>query len=410
MDSDRTTAREGRRQIDHLHVSVAALSIRDDPLDLSDELTLAKAAVLYADRVTLLGPKVVLLSYVDRLARGTRSERDAILLRMLRELPQSAELFSQLDTLSREAGRLGATFAALIRGIGLAWLRWQTSGAIRPLADRTKYDEFRVAINAGVLTLDPLTKTGDPAPLDDVAAEMADAIGAAARASGMSPPREAPAQRVILERFVERLAAILEPDSQTEPLFDDNVRPLVDGLSHIARKMGVPLMAPPTEPAVATTLIGTVPTFPDAPMNEILGARRALRGALVRFRSAIMRFSAEVSATPGSAAFEQEIAALYRRDIAPALEELKETEADLRLDRELARHGLRSATEVTAGALALGAFHLIDAHVLAQALVAVAPAIGKVGSGIIEDHRAAHREERQNRFVFLHRLGKRLDG
>jgi hypothetical protein len=143
-------------------------------------------------------------------------------------------------------------------------------------------------------------------------------------------------------------------------------------------------------------------------MSEILDARRALRRALPRFRSAVVIFSQELAALPGDASFEREVSVLYRRDVAPALEELREIEHDLRLDRELVRRGLGATKEVTAGVLALTALQQLDVDAAAKALAALTPAAGKIGHGIFEDHRAAGQQRRRNRFVFLHELKRRL--
>ena len=394
------------RAVDKLYVSVATFSV-GEPLDLGLELALTKAAVLYADHVTLIGPKVVMLSYVDRLTRGSRRDRDVISMRMISELPDGAHLVRQLNDLAANHARVGGMLRALVVAFALAWLRWEIPRAVRPLERETMHSEFTRAARAGVLTLDPLTKDGQPPHIDEVADQMAGTISAAMRTvavAGESPE----AQNRILETFQERLLALLSPGSPSEPLFDQNVRPIVEGLAYFAERAGLSVVRPSSETAIASALIGTVPTFPDAPMGEILSARRALQPSLVRFRSAIVSFSRELTKLPGDAKFEREVSELYRRDVAPALEELKAIESDLRLDRELVRHGLKATNEVRTGALALAALRHFDVDAIVSALVAAAPAAGKIGGGILEDHRAQGIARRQNRFLFLHELKGRL--
>src|SRR5438132_6376222 len=143
-------------------------------------------------------------------------------------------------------------------------------------------------------------------------------------------------------------------------------------------------------------------------------ARSSTQGArsVTRFHVSVRplsSFSQELTVLPGDASFDREVGVLYRRDVAPALEELKEIQHDLHLDRELVRHGLGATKEITAGALALTALQQLDVDAAAKALAALAPAAGRIGHGILEDHRAATERRRKNRFVFLHELKRRLD-
>jgi hypothetical protein len=394
------------RAVDKLYVSVATFSV-GEPLDLRLELALTKAAVLYADHVTLIGPKVVMLSYVDRLTRGSRRDRDVISMQMLGELPDGAHLLRQLDDLAANYARVGGMLRAVVLAFALAWLRMAIPRAARPLERETMYSEFKIAARAGVLTLDPLTKDGQPPHIEEVADQMAGTIAAAMRTAAVAG--ESPeAQSRILETFQERLLALLSPGSPSEPLFDQNLRPILEGLAYFAERTGLSVVRPSSETAIANALIGTVPTFPDAPMGEILSARRALQSSLARFRSAIVSFSREVTKLPGDATFEREVGELYRRDVAPALEELKAIESDLRLDHELMRHGLKATNEVRTGVLALAALRHFDVDAIVSALVAAAPAAGKIGGGILEDHRTQGIARRQNRFLFLHELKGRL--
>jgi hypothetical protein len=392
--------------VDKLSVSVATFSV-GEPLDLGLELALTKAAVLYADHVTLIGPKVVMLSYVDRLTRGSRRDRDAISMRMIGELPEGVQLRKQLDDFAAKYARVGGMVRTTVLALALAWLRFAIPRAMRPLERQTMYSEFTRAARAGVLTLDPLTRDGQPARIEEVADQMAGTISAALKATAAAGQFQETPNR-ILETFQGRLLALLSPGSPSEPLFDQNVRPIVEGLAHFAERAGLSVTRPSSETAIANALIGTVPTFPDAPMSEILSARRALHLPLARFRSAIVSFSREVAELPGDATFEREVAALYRRDVGPALEELRAIENDLRLDRELVRHALKANSEVRTGALALVALRHFDVDAVVSALVALTPAAAKIGSGILEDHRAQGVVRRQNRFLFLHELGRRL--
>lgn len=258
-----------------LHITVAAFST-GEPLDLGQELTLTKAAVLYADRVTLVGPKVVLISYVDRFMRAGAADKNAVILEMTRVLPGGADALAGLDQLARQRGGAVGVYARQMRDRALADARRNIDSALAPLITQTRFSEFRQAIAADVLALDPLTIDERPARMAEIGQELAAMLAGAARNSGLLPPDAAPAARQeILDRFQERILALLASSTQSQPLFDDNTGRLAEGLAFFAQKLGASVVLP-AEPALAGALIETVPSFPDAPMDEILDARRRL--------------------------------------------------------------------------------------------------------------------------------------
>ena len=144
--------------IARLDITVAALSTGDS-LDFSRELALTKAAVLYGDRVTLVGPKVTLVSYVERLRSGTRDERDRLFLRMLRALPQGDEALRRMDVLAAE-GPAQRRAVTRLKGQLLTRARSEIDDALEPILQQTQYEEFSRAIRSGIVELDPLTPDG----------------------------------------------------------------------------------------------------------------------------------------------------------------------------------------------------------------------------------------------------------
>lgn len=103
-DTCRTVGRRGRAKLKRdeqsaagrvgapeTHVTVAAL--RNAPgHDLSQEIALVKAALLYADRVTLASPQVLLYGSLLPLVAGSESTREALMEESLGSLnPEAAQ-------------------------------------------------------------------------------------------------------------------------------------------------------------------------------------------------------------------------------------------------------------------------------------------------------------------------------
>lgn len=121
-----------------------------------------------------------------------------------------------------------------------------------------------------------------------------------------------------------------------------------------------------------------------------------------------MKLSKEVALSPGTDDFQRYVAELYRRQVAPALLELKEIQAELNLASELSRHTLASSKEVTAGFVALAAIQALNLDAALKTLVAFMPALGKISSRVLEERRALNQERRSNRFLFLYEAERRL--
>lgn len=96
------------------------------------------------------------------------------------------------------------------------------------------------------------------------------------------------------------------------------------------------------EAALARFLVGRIEAFPTASIDVILDVRRRLGPALVRFRSAVLAASCELPPIDNAGPDERELAAVYRRLIAPELQ---------RLDEELDDLGARAALRRGVGSM-----------------------------------------------------------
>ena len=88
-----------------------------------------------------------------------------------------------------------------------------------------------------------------------------------------------------------------------------------------------------TEVSSAAAFMGYLPYFPHLPMDEVLDLRRRLSEPLRSFRGALAKLSRDFEARSFDEAFEVEVQDAWRLQVAPALEEIRET---------LAEHGFLS--------------------------------------------------------------------
>lgn len=380
-------------------------------LDLNHELRLTKAALLYADQVSLAGPKVQALAYVDRFRTASAPEQDAMVRRMVHVMPGGAEALSQLDGFVRARGGLTAVRARQARDKLFSQTRDELTQKIGELLSQAAFEQFLEALDSGNLVLEPLL--GNAKPRASEAADfLVGALSAAAAAQGAATTNAEPKEalnRGVMERVVDLIIRLLEPGSGSQPLFDATIGDMAHSLVKLARVGGADADVDfGREPALATQLMGTVPAYVDAPMSEILDARRALREPLIRFRAAVSSFAETVAAIPPGPDFEQEVALLYRKTVAPELLQLEEIQRELRLDRELVRHTLAAGKDAVAGVVAVAAVRAMDLDAIAQAVAAVAPAGAKIASSILEERRELGQRRRENRVLFLYELAHRF--
>lgn len=212
----------------------------------------------------------------------------------------------------------------------------------------------------------------------------------------------------LLDAFLARLLAVLVGSTDSLPLFDRDVGQLAHALTDVLAHLGVPVRRISAEPVLAKGLIESLPSFSDAPMDEVLDARRALSPTLARFRAAIARFSDRLQLDTLAQPAQSEIALLYRQEVAPALEELHEMQKDLRLGHQLARHSVISGRDITKPVLGLVLASAIDVDAIVRALLALTPTAADIAGRVIGERHEIGARRRENQFLFLYEADRRL--
>jgi hypothetical protein len=253
----------------------------------------------------------------------------------------------------------------------------EMADAIIDMLDRAHVHEIELALQAGVLEIDPLGMQGK---------------------AGWSPDE-------VTAAVTSLMSDVLAADSSTYPMFNDLTRGLAQGLLRNGALSGADL-APATQAGIAGRLISGLEAFPAAPMDVVLDARQKLRDPLVRFRAGVIRLSREARVTPLDPQFPRAADELYREHVAPALLEIKELSAESGLLSAL-RHAVpASARDIAVIAMAVANMHGAD-DLWRAATATAATAADLIGRTAIRQ-RELHRERDRNEFVFLYEAERRL--
>ncbi len=268
------------------HVTVAVAPPEGVP-DLRDEVALVRAGLLYGDRVALVSPGASLLR---RLVTG------AALCTSPRQ---------RLDLLASVAGDLGlgASPLALQKRLGEPGIArtvehlWRAfEGRLERAAFASGLGELAVAERAGALEIVDLAGADLPADLAACAADDYAARVLAAVASGATYPLlDGPTGEGVRQRL-------------------DLSRPRAREARHIA---------------LAAHLVERLPLFDLATVAETLDIRADLAAPLARFRGAVLEFSEAIArGAPERSAWDADFARdaehVYRRDVAPAVEDIRD--------------------------------------------------------------------------------------
>lgn len=174
-----------------MHITIVAAGNHSPGFALAHEIELVKAAVLYADRVTLASPRTTMVAMVGALSGVSGRDRTEALLAMASQLPQAHTLNAAYTTLKRKRHKTKDELLALKRlECELAKAGDDLLARAAEIATEAGLNALLPAIEEGVLDLDPLgSGEGDT--------------------------------DVMVERMSELIQDIVAPASTTLPMFDD---------------------------------------------------------------------------------------------------------------------------------------------------------------------------------------------
>jgi hypothetical protein len=358
-----------------------AITTSPQGLSLTNEVRLLKPALLYADHVTLYSPTAAL--FASTATVGQMGEAGMIdLLRQVGPLinPDAVAALDLYDQMLRKKRKTREEMQAilqlkrLLQDSSIEWLE-----KVEEMLEAAGAAELTPALDAGLVTIDPLVREGDAG--DDA----------------------------LFEAYMTRLRDLMT-SKHVYPLLDGGTGDLVRAaVSEGAWELGDAAGRRGKQVSGASRFMERLPAFPEATMAEILDIRDRLRPPLVRFRAAMIEMERLIDAAAHDEAFEAEVADLYLEKVAPALLEIEEAVGDDKYLRQLAGNLVGDAKTYASGGLTLAV--AMFAHV--PNLVAAATGLG-VGAATAAgqaawDHARSNREMERHQLFFLYKLGDLLE-
>ena len=360
---------------------------------LRNDVRLVKAAVLYADEVELLGLAAGLVHSL-----GLAPDSQKMSLRQMMELTDRVTGSNHLTPSHRDAliqaERLEKRGVALpphlrerleeIEKVAVEGRRIFGEGQLDVL-ESTGADELAPAIDAGVVTV--------AAVGGDLESALMAATG---RRDDAATDREvAKWVHQVKQRMLDHRTRLLL-DEQSE----DHVRALLAEGVIPADQVGLRLAS---KAAIGAGFVARLPSFPHAPMDELVDLRRELSVPLVRYRAAVSRFSGQIPSLT-TAALQTGVSDLWESEVAPALLEINELLAEHSFMKEAARAvGQSVGVYAAAGAsiwVGLGATSEVD-HFVAAAIASAPKAVQTVADTAMGTW-AARRSARRHELFYLH--------
>jgi len=291
---------------DTFRVVVAAAP--NGSLTIAPELELIKAALLYGDAVTVLSPVTTMLLRVSDLGRFDVQKQIGLIQRIapyLMDAGEAAQFDSgveqMLASLRKGRGRLTRE-DLILRGLlaqQISPIGNELAGVVEGLLENAGFNQLARARKEGMVEFESCD------PGDDLDLIASCVIMAKLAETGQTP--DEPRMESILDVFFGRLSVYLS-SGRDYLLFDEQLASLME--SAISLGLVRPAQGPTARSAQAmgaSGLMGRLPTFPDATVDEVLDIRSDLDPLVANLRSAIVTVSRTFTSRPWESSFRDEL-------------------------------------------------------------------------------------------------------
>ncbi|MBV9468664.1 MAG: hypothetical protein JO316_01575 [Abitibacteriaceae bacterium] len=405
------------------HITIGAALEGDDDIAtvVEHHLRLAKAALLYADKVTLCSPIALILTPITVFSRFTERQQ-------LELVEMVAPSIAQDDQAREDAAKFFSIYRQLLskRNLSVQELRMKASmqNVIRPevesmkqtaskIAKQFKADQFERLLKTGRLEIKTLGQRLSPIQWIAVCVQKAAQLNSVEQGQSFNAPllpgNASGDTSQMLEDFIHEIEQAIK-SSSSYPLFDDFTGNLVR-LGLREGKIDVTeVQVDRAKPVgLAADLMERLPTFDDASVDEILDIRKELDKPLVRFRGAMVKFSRDMKSAAWSEDFPLAAEEVFRAEVQPAVAEIEDSVASNKWLYELG--GLlpeKPLSIPTGGALGAGLSGL--SHLPALASVSIGAAVG-LGVMAIDSRRKWAEKQKtieSNQLFFYYKASKML--
>jgi hypothetical protein len=346
------------------------------------ELDLVKAALLYGDEVTLLSPVTTMFLRVEGLQRFSPRQQIELMRRVApaimpaEDVPAFQDGMAEVDDLLRSTARGGALGEKWLRAALLqkfAPIQRMLAEAVQVITEDAGVDQLARARAKGLLQIE----SADPGDAMDL---LVSCIQSAKLAQSGEPNEDSFADGMV-ETFVDKLSKHLS-SGREYLIFDEQIANLTEAA--IREGLFTPAKGPAGRCAQAMTasgLMGRLPTFPMATIDEVIDIRSELAPSLTQFRSSMVTISKTFSSAAWEADFEDEVHDAWVESVLPAVESIDASVRDNSSLLSLASGITGAATSAYPGLAIVGAGlvgHLGAVAAVGGALAGAAPILQAV--------------------------------
>lgn len=363
------------------------------------ELGYIKAALLYADKVTLISPLAYLLDKLVYENKKTYDEKT-----VLRLINQVLPLAKQTDRdYFDSASKTIEKFDSIIRN-----KRYKSFPMRQKLEIRKVLKDFSIGIS-------------------DLMVNMVGDLQSSELQSLIQN------NQIILEKFDKSLGdtdefvqeyfvKLAESIHNSYPLFDEQANSLMKAAvdSKVIRLNPIDKKKI-THAGISENYIQRLPAFSEASVDELIDIKKELAKPLIRFRSKMIEYSGLIQTMPWDTDFQSECQLLYDKEVMPALLELEELSNDGSFKKNLGKKfftdkGLWKsvsglAMSVAAGGL-ISTYNEVISSVISSdtsmVMGATTYVASKIADAYVEYRKVQSNLERKDLY-FYYEVGKRLE-
>jgi hypothetical protein len=159
---------------------------------------------------------------------------------------------------------------------------------------------------------------------------------------------------------------------------------------------------------LASDVLGKLPLFDEASMNEILDIRLDLDPYLIRFRSAIMKYADKITNASWDKEFWAEAEETFHREIEPAVLDIEDVVKSKRSLFELATRKVVDKPALTGSIFSFIVSKLSALPTIASAAMAIGVGTATAIYDAIKEAQNQARTVEQNQLYFYYRAGQLL--
>jgi hypothetical protein len=396
-----------------LHFTIGTFPSRE--LTLKQELRLAKAALLYADRVKLYSLQASMVTMASEVGHIS-SEYQLKLIEKVAPYLTSHEQFTELSEglqLYREIiGRKHLGHKELIlrhRLEGLLQDQWEKVREVgQNIADVAGASSLSDSIDLGLLELHTFKRSDSH---EDVAEFIADCVTIASKSPIQHAHRTEISKRDedMIGEFVEGVCdAVL--NGLTHPLFDEQTSLLVkEQFQDNRTDVSESAVGRGKHAGLAGHLLARLPSFEQASIDEIIDIRTELDNPLTRFRGAVIKFSDQIRSASWDQDFTSDAETVFHKEVKPSVLEIEEAIKSNRYLDSLLRKFVDKPLVLPAGSAI--ALTLSKTSSLPDE-IGLSLGVGVSGMTIVYDAYKEWKEKKQaierNSMYFYYQAGKRI--